>query len=124
MRPERGTGSQRGCCDGRAIERGRPSPPLIIAAAAAAVATLSQIYLDRTIIRQKYLRGWFPIDALSSLPMELIDLAVLAYATHAAGGDPLEVAMPNGAIRMLRALRLVRLLRLLRLLKIQRYRSA
>ena len=86
------------------------------------------LILDRAMIRGAYLRGWFAIDCLSSLPMELFEgfelalqPAVPSYKGDAgddgAGGEGGSV----GELRALRALRLIRLLRLLRLLKIQRY---
>ena len=58
---------------------------------------------DGGLIAQNYLRGWFWIDAPSSLPIELLDLV--------AGADTQQFAM-------LRFLRMFRLLRLLKLLKL------
>ena len=57
-------------------------------------------------ITARYLRTWFWIDAPSSLPLELLDLATNGSA---------------GGLALLRFLRMLRLLRLLRLLKIDDY---
>lgn len=59
---------------------------------------------DRKEIRDRYLRGWFWVDAPSSLPVEFIEL-LLTDTGHAG-------ALP--AFRILRLLRLVRMLKLLR----------
>ena len=57
-------------------------------------------------IADRYLRGWFWIDAPSSLPLELIDVITNGAAQNFA---------------LLRFLRLLRLLRLLKLLKVDDY---
>ena len=62
---------------------------------------------SRADIAKRYLRGWFWIDAPSSVPVELVELT-----------------LPNSedsSLAMFRLLRMVRLLRLLRLLKIEIY---
>ena len=64
---------------------------------------------DRAMIGQRYMSGWFWIDAPSSVPVELIDLFL--------EGD-------SSSLGMLKFLRLFRLLRLLRLLKLGEYISA
>ena len=58
--------------------------------------------LDRGLIAQRYVSGWFWIDAPSSVPVEMIDLL--------SKGD-------SSSLGILRFLRLFRLLRLLKLLK-------
>lgn len=63
--------------------------------------------LDRKKIAVKYLKGWFWIDAPSSVPVELIELFM-------DGGD-------TGSIAAFRVLRLARLMRLLRMLKMSEY---
>lgn len=80
-----------------------------------------QLVLNRTMIRNYYLRGWFIVDALSSLPLELIE--VVTHMIKQAEGIE-EDTDEEGALRLIRALRLVRLMRLLRLLKIQSYVNA
>jgi len=69
--------------------------------------------IDRGMIAGNYMGSWFLIDALSSFPVELVDL----YYVHVAedGGEP------STGMKALRALRMVRLLRMLRLLKVQQY---
>jgi hypothetical protein len=61
---------------------------------------------DRGQIAQRYMRGWFWIDAPSSVPVELIDLAF----EHQGSKGP--SALP--AFRVLRMLRLVRMLRIVK----------
>ena len=78
-----------------------------------ACADGDKLIIDPVIIRERYLRGWFAIDALSSIPVEIID-AIMKLSSPGEGG-------PNRSVRLLRALRLARLLRLLRLLKVGKY---
>ena len=66
------------------------------------------------MIREHYLRGWFLIDLVSSIPLEIITAILVSLDGGAGDGE-------GTGLRLLRALRLVRLLRLLRLLKLQRY---
>ncbi|XP_061111998.1 potassium/sodium hyperpolarization-activated cyclic nucleotide-gated channel 1-like [Conger conger] len=76
----------------------------------------SEIILDPLIIRRQYLRGWFVVDFISSIPVDYIFLVV-----------DLEVLMDSELYRTARALRIVRftkilsLLRLLRLSRLIRY---
>ena len=64
---------------------------------------------SRAAISEKYMRGWFWIDAPSSVPVELIELAL--PSDH----------QDSGSLAAFRMLRMFRLLRLLRLLKIETY---
>ena len=75
-----------------------------------------QLVLDKAMIRDNYLRSWFLLDLVSSLPLELIDVVLKAFSTSGDDGSG-----GSSGLKALRALRLVRLLRLLRLLKIQKY---
>jgi len=75
------------------------------------------LLLDKVMIRNAYLRSWFLTDALSAVPMELVDLAVVLFLPHITE----EGGYGHNSLRWVRAMRLVRMLRLLRLLKIQRY---
>lgn len=59
---------------------------------------------DRRLIAKRYLRGWFCVDAPSSLPVELIEIAL-----------PSANAAWLPVFRILRMLRLVRMLRLLKI---------
>ena len=63
---------------------------------------------DRGKIAQRYLSGWFWIDAPSSVPVELVE-----YYGLAGNGDEAK------GLALLRFLRMFRLIRLLRLLKLE-----
>ena len=68
---------------------------------------------DPARIASRYLRGWFWIDAPSSVPVELIEM--IEFPTGASGeGDA-------SGLKLLRILRMFRLVRLLRLLKLGEY---
>ena len=74
--------------------------------------------IDRTMIAKNYVKSWFVIDALSSFPVELVDLfTASAQAAAAAAGEETD----NTLVKGLRALRMVRLLRMMKLLKMQQY---
>ena len=79
-----------------------------------------QYVLDRKRIVSNYLKGWFTIDLLSSIPLELIDAVIELLTSIDANDDADRIWF----MRYLRVLRLARLLRLLRLLKVQRYINA
>jgi hypothetical protein len=74
--------------------------------------------IHRGMIATNYLKSWFIIDSLSSVPVELIDL----ITPYLAGPDG--ASANSSSMRALRALRMVRLLRMLRLLKINQYIDA
>ena len=61
--------------------------------------------VNRRLIAQNYLRGWFWIDAPSSIPVELIVL--------------IEVDHSSSNLSLLKYLRMFRMVRLLRMLKVQ-----
>lgn len=68
------------------------------------------LHTSRTYIRQKYLGGWFWIDAPASVPVDFIAEYILI-------ADP-ETKDPSGsAVKMLRFLRLFRLFRVVKLIK-------
>jgi len=69
--------------------------------------TSGEWVVDRRRIAGNYLKSWFWIDAPSSVPVELIDVALQGES--------------NDTLGLLQLLRLFRLLRLLRLLKIEGY---
>jgi hypothetical protein len=81
----------------------------------------NQLVLDRPMIRENYLRGWFVVDLASAIPIELIDLAMDQFFAIPTEQSITDASTMSGRLHLLRALRLVRLLRLLRLLKVQRY---
>jgi hypothetical protein len=64
---------------------------------------------SRRAIAANYLSSWFWIDAPASCPVELLELALVAYRTD------------MSALSFLRMLRVLRLVRLLRLLKLGHY---
>ena len=85
--------------------------------------------IHRGMIAGTYFQSWFFIDALSSIPVELIEAlpsAVPSSALGALGGGGGGGAADEGntGMKALRALRMVRLLRMLRLLKVQQYIDA
>ena len=64
----------------------------------------------REKIRRHYLRGWFAVDAMSALPVELSQVAWVSLGgTGARSGDALRVL---SATRILKLLRLAKLARL------------
>jgi len=65
---------------------------------------------QRDQIRQAYLKGWFPIDAVSCLPVSYIMLVIGATSGGASGNIK--------GLRMMRMLRLTKMLRLGRLKRI------
>ena len=88
-----------------------------------------QFILDKHTIRARYLRSWFLIDALSAIPLELLDAVVaeamprddLASLPGAGSLDSAHSGTSPAYLKVLRAARLLRLLRLLRLFKLQSY---
>ena len=76
----------------------------------------NKLILNKAMIRDNYLRTWFTVDVLSSIPIELIDVIILEYEQGAE-------ANYLHTLRILRLMRLLRLLRLLRVFKLQRYVS-
>jgi hypothetical protein len=70
-----------------------------------------QLELDKTAIASNYVRGWFPIDFLSTFPFDKV-LGPLITSLASGGGSAMRLP------RMLRLLRLVRLMKLARVLKL------
>ncbi|KAJ8607168.1 hypothetical protein CTAYLR_007338 [Chrysophaeum taylorii] len=60
---------------------------------------------SRSLIARRYLRGWFPIDAVSSLPFDVINLLSTGK---------------GGSLNLLKSLRLLRLLKLFRVIRASR----
>ena len=71
-----------------------------------------EVILDKAVISRRYLRGWFIIDVLSSIPFDYAYL--IASSTGSAQQSLLK------ASRALRILKLAKLLSLLRLLRVSR----
>ena len=66
---------------------------------------------NRRMVMKNYLKGWFMIDFLSTVPIDTIAAAVVGDS-----GDAKELR----SLRMIRGLRLLRLLKLARLLKLKK----
>ena len=73
-----------------------------------------EVILDKKLIRRRYLRGWFVIDVLSSLPFDYVYIV----ASSSSAGDPDSGILQ--ASRILRILKLTKLLSLLKLLRVSR----
>ncbi|XP_028857460.1 potassium/sodium hyperpolarization-activated cyclic nucleotide-gated channel 2 [Denticeps clupeoides] len=74
----------------------------------------TEIILDPTLIKKKYLRTWFVVDFVSSIPVDYIFLIVEK-------GIDSEVYKTARALRIVRFTKILSLLRLLRLSRLIRY---
>ena len=74
-----------------------------------------EIILDRKIITRKYLRGWFFVDLLSSLPFDY------AYFVASSSSAQQTLIKASRALRILKLAKLLSLLRLLRVSRLMRY---
>uniref|UniRef100_A0A673IK03 Hyperpolarization activated cyclic nucleotide-gated potassium channel 3 n=1 Tax=Sinocyclocheilus rhinocerous TaxID=307959 RepID=A0A673IK03_9TELE len=77
----------------------------------------SQIILDPQVISRRYLRGWFLVDFISSIPVDYIFLVVDIEARL----ESAEVYRTARALRIVRFTKILSLLRLLRLSRLIRY---
>ncbi|XP_030644437.1 potassium/sodium hyperpolarization-activated cyclic nucleotide-gated channel 2 [Chanos chanos] len=77
----------------------------------------SHIVLDPQVIRSRYLRGWFLVDFVSSIPVDYIFLMVDLEARL----ESAEVYRTARALRIVRFTKILSLLRLLRLSRLIRY---
>lgn len=77
----------------------------------------SEIILDPDVIRRRYLRGWFLVDFISSIPVDYIFLIVDIEARL----ESAEVYRTARALRIVRFTKILSLLRLLRLSRLIRY---
>ncbi|XP_028819539.1 potassium/sodium hyperpolarization-activated cyclic nucleotide-gated channel 1 [Denticeps clupeoides] len=77
----------------------------------------SHIILDPKVIRQRYLRGWFLVDFISSIPVDYFFLVVDLEARL----ESAEVYRTARALRIVRFTKILSLLRLLRLSRLIRY---
>lgn len=66
--------------------------------------------LDSKIIARKYLKSWFLVDFISSLPLDYVFLGIEGQSYSA-----------GRALRILRLAKLLQLLRLLRISRLVRY---
>ena len=74
-----------------------------------------EVILDSKIIRRKYLRGWFLIDLVSSLPFDY------AYFIASSSSAQQTLIKASRALRILKLAKLLSLLRLLRVSRLVRY---
>ncbi|AWP21533.1 putative potassium/sodium hyperpolarization-activated cyclic nucleotide-gated channel 2-like [Scophthalmus maximus] len=77
----------------------------------------SQIILDPKEIRMHYLRTWFTVDFISSIPVDYIFLIVDLESRH----ESTDVYRTARALRIVRFTKILSLLRLLRLSRLIRY---
>ncbi|TRY65108.1 hypothetical protein DNTS_009665 [Danionella cerebrum] len=77
----------------------------------------SEIILDPQVISRRYLRGWFLVDFISSIPVDYIFLIVDIEARL----ESAEVYRTARALRIVRFTKILSLLRLLRLSRLIRY---
>ncbi|XP_016299848.1 potassium/sodium hyperpolarization-activated cyclic nucleotide-gated channel 2-like [Sinocyclocheilus anshuiensis] len=77
----------------------------------------TQIILDPQVISRRYLRGWFLVDFISSIPVDYIFLLVDIEARL----ESAEVYRTARALRIVRFTKILSLLRLLRLSRLIRY---
>ncbi|XP_065138197.1 potassium/sodium hyperpolarization-activated cyclic nucleotide-gated channel 2 [Paramisgurnus dabryanus] len=77
----------------------------------------SEIILDPQVIRRRYLRGWFLVDFISSIPVDYFFLIVDIEARL----ESAEVYRTARALRIVRFTKILSLLRLLRLSRLIRY---
>ena len=74
-----------------------------------------EVILDKKVISRKYLRGWFFIDLLSSLPFDY------AYFIVSSSSTQQTLIKASRALRILKLAKLLSLLRLLRVSRLVRY---
>ena len=76
---------------------------------------IDEIILEPKKIAKHYLRTWFFVDFLSSIPLDYIFLLVRE------SGERYQLARTGRALKVLRLVKLLSLLRLLRLSRLVRY---
>lgn len=79
-----------------------------------------QVILDPKLIASHYLRTWFFLDLISSIPLDYIYLIFNKFQEY---GDSFQFLHAGRALRMLRLAKLLSLVRLLRLSRLVRYVS-
>ena len=76
---------------------------------------VDEIILEPRMIAKHYIRTWFFVDFLSSIPLDYIFLLVRE------SGERYQLARTGRALKVLRLVKLLSLLRLLRLSRLVRY---
>ncbi|XP_017769311.1 PREDICTED: potassium/sodium hyperpolarization-activated cyclic nucleotide-gated channel 3 isoform X4 [Nicrophorus vespilloides] len=79
-----------------------------------------QVILDPKLIAKHYLRTWFFLDLISSIPLDYIFLIFNQFQDF---GDSFQILHAGRALRILRLAKLLSLVRLLRLSRLVRYVS-
>ncbi|XP_018563063.1 potassium/sodium hyperpolarization-activated cyclic nucleotide-gated channel 2 isoform X2 [Anoplophora glabripennis] len=79
-----------------------------------------QVILDPKLIAKHYLRTWFFLDLISSIPLDYIFLIFNQFQDY---GDSFQFLHAGRALRILRLAKLLSLVRLLRLSRLVRYVS-
>ncbi|XP_019772081.1 potassium/sodium hyperpolarization-activated cyclic nucleotide-gated channel 2 isoform X7 [Dendroctonus ponderosae] len=79
-----------------------------------------QVILDPKLIARHYLRTWFFLDLISSIPLDYIFLIFNQFQDY---GDSFQFLHAGRALRILRLAKLLSLVRLLRLSRLVRYVS-
>lgn len=79
-----------------------------------------QVILDPKLIAKHYLRTWFFLDLISSIPLDYIFLIFNQFQDY---GDSFQLLHAGRALRILRLAKLLSLVRLLRLSRLVRYVS-
>ncbi|XP_063720665.1 potassium/sodium hyperpolarization-activated cyclic nucleotide-gated channel 1-like [Symsagittifera roscoffensis] len=75
-----------------------------------------QVVLEPKVIRASYMRGWFGIDLISSMPMDYIFLII----SQGDSGGP-QILNASRTLKMLRLMKFLSLMRLLRVSRLMRY---
>lgn len=76
---------------------------------------VDEIILEPKMIAKHYLRTWFFVDFLSSIPLDYLFLLIRE------SGENFQLARTGRALKVLRLVKLLSLLRLLRLSRLVRY---
>jgi hypothetical protein len=85
-----------------------------------AVAEGDELIIDKASIRRIYMQFWFWVDASSSFPVEIFELAAKLANADGTGGHH-QSRWQLSMLKLLRAMRLLRLLRLLKVFKLKIY---
>ena len=85
-----------------------------------AVAEGDELIIDKASIRRVYMQFWFWVDASSSFPVEVFELAAKLADADGSGGNHRN-RWQLSMLKLLRAMRLLRLLRLLKVFKLKIY---
>nr|ABI94039.1 hyperpolarization-activated cyclic nucleotide-modulated cation channel splice variant ABsC2-I [Panulirus interruptus] len=82
-----------------------------------------QVILDPKLIARHYLKTWFLLDLISSVPLDYIFLIFNKYRDKEDFNESFQILQAGRALRILRLAKLLSLVRLLRLSRLVRYVS-